>query len=142
MIFRPKRSVHCRACDVCVEAFDHHCPYISNCVGRRNYRYFFGFINVLLIDCIYVLTVSIHDIRRTSDKLRFGPDGLPLMDTTSALKEAMKQLPLVPLVIFLSGLALLPLSVLVVYHYKLSMFNQTTYEQRKDTYTFTKSPPF
>ena len=120
--------MHCRACDVCVEAFDHHCPYISNCVGRRNYRYFFGFINVLLIDCIYVLTVSIHDIRRTSEKLRIGPDGLPLMSLTSALKEAMKELPLVPLVILLSGLALLPLSVLVIYHYKLSMFNQTTYE--------------
>ena len=54
----------------------------------------------------------------------------------------MKEIPLVPMVIFLSGLTLLPLTVLVVYHYKLSMFNQTTYEQRKDTFTFTRRPPF
>ena len=75
MIFRPKRSVHCRACDVCVESFDHHCPYISNCVGRRNYRYFFGFINVLLLDTIYVFAVSIHDIRRRSQAFQFDSDG-------------------------------------------------------------------
>ena len=142
MIYRPKRSVHCRACDVCVESFDHHCPYISNCVGRRNYRYFFGFINILLLDTIYVFAVSIHDIRRRSLAFQFDADGQFLMERGDALKETMKQIPLVPMVIFLSGLTLLPLTVLVVYHYKLSMFNQTTYEQRKDTFTFNNRPPF
>jgi hypothetical protein len=43
-IERPKKCSHCKICDNCVLEMDHHCFYISNCVGIRNHKNFFLFL--------------------------------------------------------------------------------------------------
>ncbi|CAF0983294.1 unnamed protein product [Brachionus calyciflorus] len=41
---KPYRTSHCRACNRCVLAYDHHCPYVQTCIGYKNRPHFFLFV--------------------------------------------------------------------------------------------------
>ncbi|CAD8048609.1 unnamed protein product [Paramecium sonneborni] len=51
-VIRPPKTSHCYNCNNCVKMYDHHCTFMSNCIGQRNYKYFIGWIYTLNIQCI------------------------------------------------------------------------------------------
>ncbi|CAL4120929.1 unnamed protein product, partial [Meganyctiphanes norvegica] len=52
-MYRPPRAHHCRICQRCIRRMDHHCPWINNCVGEWNQKYFLQFL-------IYVGLMSVY----------------------------------------------------------------------------------
>ncbi|KAM4532133.1 palmitoyltransferase ZDHHC12-B isoform 2-T2 [Fundulus diaphanus] len=55
---QPMRSKHCQACQRCVRRYDHHCPWIENCVGERNHRWFVVYLAVQLLVLLWGLHIT------------------------------------------------------------------------------------
>ena len=50
--YKAPRSHHCSKCKRCILKMDHHCPWINNCCGYRNQKFFFNFLLAAVIGSI------------------------------------------------------------------------------------------
>ena len=48
-VYQPLRTKHCRECDRCVRTYDHHCPWVGNCVGERNRKFFLLYVTFQML---------------------------------------------------------------------------------------------
>ncbi|XP_028571561.2 palmitoyltransferase ZDHHC12 [Podarcis muralis] len=58
LLKQPMRARHCQACRHCVRRYDHHCPWIYNCVGERNHPFFVAYLAVQLVVLLWALPVA------------------------------------------------------------------------------------
>jgi len=58
-LMQPQGCSHCEFCQVCVEGFDHHCPWMGKCIGRNNMCAFRTFMAVSMTCLGYVLFATV-----------------------------------------------------------------------------------
>jgi hypothetical protein len=134
-IYRPPRCTHCSVCENCIERFDHHCPWIGNCVGKRNYWLFYSFVSLTGTLNVFVLATSIAHLVLLCQLYR--DEGQPGGD---AFVRALKEQPLsAVLAVYSVGIVWFTFG-LCMYHNYLVATNQTTYEQIKGTYSSGNNP--
>jgi palmitoyltransferase len=116
--FKPERSHHCSVCNVCVLNMDHHCPWVDNCIGFYNRKYFMQLLFYLCllthfmnITTSYEIYTILYDIYR--HKIVYA----------NIYKHAM---------VFLAFAIVVTLSVLITlffrFHVNLVLNNSTTIE--------------
>ena len=65
-VYKPDRAHFCKMLGRCVLKMDHFCPWLNNCIGFYNHKYFYLFIFYMAVLTVFMLVamtpVFVHDV--------------------------------------------------------------------------------
>ncbi|KAJ4904017.1 putative protein S-acyltransferase 2 [Raphanus sativus] len=125
LLYRPPRASHCSTCNNCVQRFDHHCPWVGQCIALRNYPYFICFISISTLLCLYVFVFSWVSMLEVHGEMLL----VVIMDDTVFI-----------VLIIYCFIVVWFVGGLTVFHLYLISTNQTTYEKFRYRYDKKENP--
>ncbi|XP_038611047.1 palmitoyltransferase ZDHHC2 isoform X1 [Tachyglossus aculeatus] len=111
-LVKPDRCHHCSVCDKCILKMDHHCPWVNNCVGFSNYKFFLLFLAYSLLYCLFIAATDLQYF------IKFWTNDLP--DTQAKFH--------IMFLFFAAAMFSVSLSSLFGYHCWLVSKNKSTLE--------------
>ena len=77
---RDLRVFHCSDCGLCILRHDHHCPWLSTCIGLKNHKHFlflviinlaFFLFNCLLLTqfLLLIIKVNVNDLNEITNEM-------------------------------------------------------------------------
>ena len=110
----PLRTKHCQDCDMCVATFDHHCSWISKCVGEKNKL---KFLNYLFVELLYLILV-----------FNFLLTAFRNMSLYQSISNFLLDHIYLILLTSINGLFIVFVFTLLKFQLNLALKNQTTWE--------------
>lgn len=105
---------------------DHYCPWMTNCIGFYNYRYFVLFLLYMQIGCVYAISILIANLDKLSPVDR---SFIVLLSTLQAnILDLHLSLSATTFAFSICLAAMISTGVLLVWHLYLCVTNQTTIE--------------
>eukprot|EP00826_Nyctotherus_ovalis_P010013 TRINITY_DN12656_c0_g1_i13.p1 TRINITY_DN12656_c0_g1~~TRINITY_DN12656_c0_g1_i13.p1 ORF type:complete len:283 (+),score=45.38 TRINITY_DN12656_c0_g1_i13:70-918(+) len=117
---KPERAHHCSSCNKCYLKMDHHCPWMGNCIGLYNHKYF---LKTLLFGTILGI-MMIATWSKDVFKMMIADEG----DTT--YRRTTLELTIILTSYMLSAVLLLSCLIMLIDQSYLAFHNTTSVEQR------------